>query len=179
MRLVSLPKLDPALLSLLLATVVTLAGNATDAPRFWLGVMVMVTGLIFQITLSLVEDRESSPRLCREPHASVNFLIATGAFIASGSTRLPMLAFVVMLFYFQVWRILNETSSDASIQDQPVFLPDPGSFRDIALEISQEVRDALRGHRKITLPVTGSGLMRWLLPSILIVMLIARKGVSS
>ncbi|NDE13580.1 hypothetical protein EBZ80_01440 [bacterium] len=139
----------------------------------------MVTALALQIFLSLGTSRESTPSPCREFHASTGFLLATGALIASGNPRLSMVAFIILVFYFQLWRILDEASRGMARQEQSVYLPETRILRHIFLAITRDVRDSLRGHRKVALPLTGAGLMRWLVPTILIVILFAKKGVSA
>ena len=64
-------------------------------------------------------------------------------------------------------------------QEQSVYLPETRILGDMFLTITRDVRDSLRGHPKVALPLTGAGLMRWLLPTILIVILFAKKGVST
>lgn len=167
-------RLTPQWLSLLLAAIAT-SVSLPVAPYFWFGVVVMVTALALQLLVSIPSDQTNKnnppPRPVTDPQAAAGFLLATGAFIASGSSRFSMAAFIILMFYFRVWRILNDPYRDPAGETQGQWLPDPRSIRDLV--------NLSAARPKSWISASRTDLARWGLQLILIVILLARKGVST
>ncbi|NBQ52195.1 MAG: hypothetical protein EBU49_01250 [Proteobacteria bacterium] len=109
---------------------------------------------------------------CQQPNAAIAFTFSAGSLIACGRPGFATGALLLMIFYFQIWRLDQATSAPA-LHQNITYLPDPTS---LASFVQEQVLAILRRKKKLHLPRSGHQFLRWFIPITLIVFLMVKMG---
>ncbi len=180
-----LTRCSPRLTPEVFATSIALLAVAVSrpAPQFWqgpqglpslLGILVMVTVLFFRVLTDCTEMESVADKAmgCQQPHAAIAFTFATGSLIACQRPEFATFAFVIMIFYFQIWR-LNQATSARDLHQNITYLPDPKS---LASFMREQVPAVMRRKKKLHMPSSVHQFLRWFIPIALIVFLMLKMG---
>ena len=166
------PRLSPEVLAISVALLSVAVSR--PGPQAWSGLMVMVTVLLFRVLTDCTESESATDKAmrCQQPNAAIAFTFSTGSLIASGRPEFATCAFLVMIFYFQIWR-LDQATSASALHQNVTYLPDPAS---LASFVQEQIPAILRRKKKLHLPRSGHQFLRWFIPITLIVFLMVKMG---
>lgn len=166
------PRLSPEVSAISIALLsVAVSRPGTQA---WFGLLVMVTVVLFRVLTDCTETESvlGKAMRCQHPNAAIAFTFSTGSLIACGRPGFATGAFLIMVFYFQIWR-LDQATSASALHQNITYLPDAAS---LASFVREQILAILRRKKKLHFPDSGHQFLRWFVPITLIVFLMLKMG---